>query len=624
MSDQEKENKIEKLSDLFNAGKLIVPPYQRAYAWEQKQLEQFVSDMLVISDMVEMKGNGSYYFGHFILEKTEEDCLEIIDGQQRITTFILFLLVCRELFKKYEFNKFINKFETVDYDEQTFQIIKDKLSLIEGEWTVNSFTLSDEKQTLSINKIVDALNFFRELFDEKSKIRLYSEKIELYVEVLVNAHVSAHITRDKAVAVQIFELQNTRGIKLNLIEKVKSKLMKAVYINSTDDERKTIIPEIQNHFAEIYRLEESAIANSFRGEISLEDILLHHLRIVDDGYKLNKSQNGSNFNVPARQGNKEELIINYINERITEKINNSKEQIVTYIRNLSNNYRETVKLVSEELPLYDKKNYLVGDVLILDKSLSLEFFILLYHLKQEEIIKNEKYIRQWEKLLFTRDFHEKYYRKWYRDDFEKVFSEIVKEVTEVKLILNRYANRGFRNEEMIDGSLPNTVFKFIEDNKSNILNNAFYWGWREKMSYILYKYEIEGITPHANLTMLRKVIKDGRSVEHILPQSWAWDWINEDINNITQEGRAKNESISKSINGLGNLLLITGGDNSKQSNKHPKDKIYKEVDGGSYSEHNNNAIEWENYREWEKNIAKRGGKIYEFLKKFVASQQDIN
>src|SRR5690606_25974383 len=97
------EDTIKDLGNLFNdATKLKVPSYQRAYAWEEEQLNQFVSDML------EMKDKGGYYYGHFILEKTN-DGFEIIDGQQRLTTFILFLIVCR-LFKKEGIEDYINKF----------------------------------------------------------------------------------------------------------------------------------------------------------------------------------------------------------------------------------------------------------------------------------------------------------------------------------------------------------------------------------------------------------------------------------------------------------------------------------------------------------------------------------
>ena len=103
------------LSDLFCGKKLRVPSYQRAYAWEEPQLKQFVSDILEIK-------KGKYYYGHFILEENL-DSFEIIDGQQRVTTFILFLMVCR-LFGKNDLDKYINNFETVDYDQSAFKTIQ--------------------------------------------------------------------------------------------------------------------------------------------------------------------------------------------------------------------------------------------------------------------------------------------------------------------------------------------------------------------------------------------------------------------------------------------------------------------------------------------------------------------
>ena len=42
-----KENKLQ-LECLFKDKKLRVPSYQRAYAWEELQLNQFISDMLEI------------------------------------------------------------------------------------------------------------------------------------------------------------------------------------------------------------------------------------------------------------------------------------------------------------------------------------------------------------------------------------------------------------------------------------------------------------------------------------------------------------------------------------------------------------------------------------------------
>src|SRR5690606_33135035 len=123
--------------------------------------------------------------------------------------------------------------------------------------------------------------------------------------------------------------------KLNLIEKVKSKLMKAVYLNAESEKTDSIISSIQKNFAEIYRLEETASSNAFRGELTLEDILLHHLRIVDDGTKLSASDKNI-FNSPSKSSNKEEAILDYIDEKIKNK---PKQDIITYITKLTDYFK---------------------------------------------------------------------------------------------------------------------------------------------------------------------------------------------------------------------------------------------------------------------------------------------
>ena len=148
-----KENEIT-LESLFVNKKLIIPSYQRAYAWEEKQLGQFVSDML------EIKGKGRYYFGHFILEEPEDGYCEIIDGQQRITTFILFLMVCRLFKNDNDFAKYIDRFETVSYDQEAFKLIQYELSGSDDNWLISSFNFPQDKHTLSIQRILLALNYF--------------------------------------------------------------------------------------------------------------------------------------------------------------------------------------------------------------------------------------------------------------------------------------------------------------------------------------------------------------------------------------------------------------------------------------------------------------------------------
>lgn len=182
-----------------------IPAYQRAYAWGEKEIENF------INDLVEIKGK-KYYYGHFILEYFQEDeKFEVIDGQQRMTTFVLFLLASKLYLNNdiEQFSDFIkNRFKTIEYDRERFNDLV--ISILEQ----NKIVEKSENDTSSFIRILDSLDFFKKIF-EKNKIVDATELID----ALLNAEISIHKTKDKKVAVQIFELQNSRGVKYLTIKK---------------------------------------------------------------------------------------------------------------------------------------------------------------------------------------------------------------------------------------------------------------------------------------------------------------------------------------------------------------------------------------------------------------------
>ena len=63
----------------------VIPRYQRAYAWEDKEIVQLIDD---IND-----STGDYYIGSLIVAKIkgQEEQYEVVDGQQRLTTLYLLL-----------------------------------------------------------------------------------------------------------------------------------------------------------------------------------------------------------------------------------------------------------------------------------------------------------------------------------------------------------------------------------------------------------------------------------------------------------------------------------------------------------------------------------------------------
>ncbi|MEI0567105.1 DUF262 domain-containing protein [Brachyspira pulli] len=81
---------FEILSSMKNK-KFIIPDYQRPYSWDFEKCEILWNDLV---DFYENKidDNDEYFLGTIVTCKTAEG-LEIIDGQQRITSLTLLLRV---------------------------------------------------------------------------------------------------------------------------------------------------------------------------------------------------------------------------------------------------------------------------------------------------------------------------------------------------------------------------------------------------------------------------------------------------------------------------------------------------------------------------------------------------
>jgi hypothetical protein len=80
----------------------FIPPYQRNYEWTSDQCEVFLDDVVKTAES-NQKGNlTEHFFGSITYFKAdthfgEPDKLVLIDGQQRITTTMLFLAALRDI-----------------------------------------------------------------------------------------------------------------------------------------------------------------------------------------------------------------------------------------------------------------------------------------------------------------------------------------------------------------------------------------------------------------------------------------------------------------------------------------------------------------------------------------------
>ena len=84
------------IKQMLAGNKIFVPTYQRAYSWDTeldsskapKQVNTFLCDL---EEYNRSATKSKYYFGHFLFEQRSENEFGVIDGQQRLTTIVIFL-----------------------------------------------------------------------------------------------------------------------------------------------------------------------------------------------------------------------------------------------------------------------------------------------------------------------------------------------------------------------------------------------------------------------------------------------------------------------------------------------------------------------------------------------------
>ncbi|QGV18795.1 Hypothetical protein LCAKO_2287 [Lacticaseibacillus paracasei subsp. paracasei] len=78
---------------IANNRTINIPVYQRRYSWRREQLERFVADLKTAY----VNQRERYFFGSLILNATgDTSTVDVIDGQQRLTTVSLFLIAIRD------------------------------------------------------------------------------------------------------------------------------------------------------------------------------------------------------------------------------------------------------------------------------------------------------------------------------------------------------------------------------------------------------------------------------------------------------------------------------------------------------------------------------------------------
>lgn len=120
----------------------FIPPYQRNYEWTDDQCEVFFEDVEKTGKSNKSGERTQHFFGTITYFQTERPFgqpkeLVLIDGQQRITTTMLFLCAMRDVLEDQKIKDYINtkylKNNNANTDDNTYKI---KLKQVETDWGV--------------------------------------------------------------------------------------------------------------------------------------------------------------------------------------------------------------------------------------------------------------------------------------------------------------------------------------------------------------------------------------------------------------------------------------------------------------------------------------------------------
>jgi hypothetical protein len=249
------------LSKLLDGRLFEIPEYQRAYSWTQKQRSDLFGDI----ETTYSKGPEE---GHFMaaivclrrrrqmLGTDEYFVLEVVDGQQRLTTLILLLKAIKlELNKK-------NKAEAKLVDELADLLVKpdgDELLLLQTNHDSSHYFANflrkgaaptvDTAKTLADRELLQAIEECRAFV---TKWQENGETLASLLALLKNRlYFLLHEVDDEKTVYTVFEVLNSRGLDVSWLDRLKSILMGSAFelenVNQTG-----IIDQLHNTWRDIY------------------------------------------------------------------------------------------------------------------------------------------------------------------------------------------------------------------------------------------------------------------------------------------------------------------------------------------------------------------------------------
>ncbi|AZL52473.1 DUF262 domain-containing protein [Helicobacter pylori] len=541
------------LDGVIEKGVFEIPSYQRGYAWQTKQIEDFWNDLEHVSKLE----NKFHYMHSLTLRKSDDDFgdidFEIIDGQQRLATSLILLgLLAKITQNKDPKYSLINLEPILSY--KYYGLSEAFRAITEEEKDLEKF-----KTSFYAKNLIKAYEFFQEKISD-TPVGTLEKMFDALIKKMLFSVVGLNDNRIDPFS--SFETINNRGKDLSTLELLKNRLHFVSHKICDEEDLENLQQEINDTYTRIYH------DLRFFKDDHLESFLKHFVayyygenskfkeRLLDTAFDAHKKYHSSYDEYEK------------INDLLLYLSYSSK---VWYFLHTLDDEELRIEITPKMRGLLDKMRRLnaLSDNAFLPLLLSLltiqlvgrsaneqapyttqeleglleyleRFGFLIYGVAGKNTAKNE-----WIELAFKAIQACRFWR-------DKITIEDLP--TLEKSFFNRQGNSGL---------------ELLEESIHSKKNTEKWYQWGKALNYLLYEYELHH-NPETTLNFDSSI----ESIEHILPQKPDQGY------SAKEKSWAKNPHI---VHALGNLLLIPKNANSSLSNK-PFDEKRKEYLKGSYSE----------------------------------------
>lgn len=254
------ENHKYSIEEAFRECFYIVPDYQREYVWTDKEVHQLLED---IGEQIDAGTTREYFIGTVLVSPTDQkNHYEVIDGQQRLTTFFLLLCALKHLFQGEPQRQTVSGLISTSYtdsDGETRTSLKlEPRYENAGEVVAKLVELDADPQSAragiqsagiaSFGSLENLVNAYSTLYRYLKDNYEDAPKLKRYWGYLANNVVFIQISTDVSSALKIFETINERGVGLNPMDLLKNLLftqVKQAQFTQLKDEWKKITKPLE-------------------------------------------------------------------------------------------------------------------------------------------------------------------------------------------------------------------------------------------------------------------------------------------------------------------------------------------------------------------------------------------